>query len=172
MQFALLSSGDWVSYISNNTTDSEKFWNFILIVHKFIELWTHIRVTQTRILLDSASIHNSFIQIYIIFCQKVRIENDVPLQYSPQLAPVEIVFGMLMRKPSMKRKQKAIRFGSIDGRKEILFTLRGFWLIKVQRLWSIFIREAKKWILSWRRDEIINSRVCAIIKEVIEDRKV
>ena len=167
--FALLSSGDWVSYISNNTTDSEQFWNFILIVHKFIELWTHIRITQTRILLNNASIHLSKFTKQLV--KRLGLRMVFLPQYSPQLSPVEIVFGMLKRKLSMKRKQKAIRFGSIDGKKEILSTLKGFWQIKAQRLWSIFIREAKKWILLWRRDEIINSKVCAIQKEVTEDRK-
>ena len=99
------------------------------------------------------------------------IENGVPSSILSSASLDEIVFGMLKRKLSMKRQQKAVRFRSIDGKKKILSTLRGFWQINEQRLLSIFIREAKKWILLWRSDEIINSKVYDIQKEVTEDRK-
>ena len=120
--FALLSSGDFISYISNNKTNSEQFSNFILIVHKFIELWTHIRITQTRILLDNTSIHLSKFSKHVI--KRLGLRMVFLPQYSPQLAPVEIVFGMLKIKLSMKRKQKAIRFGSISGKKDFFYTKR------------------------------------------------
>ena len=141
MLFALLSSGHWISYISNNTTNSEQFWNFILIVHKFIELWTHIRITQARILLYNASIHLCKFTKHVV--KRLGLRIVFFLQYSPQLAPVEIVVGILKRKHLMKRKQKAKKFGSTNDTKEILSTLIGFWQIKAQRLWSIIIRRPR-----------------------------
>ena len=67
------------------------------------------------------------------------------LKYSSQLAPVEIVFGMLKRKLSMKRKQNVIRFGSIDDRKEISQALMGFYKSEAQRLLSVFfVNKTKK----------------------------
>ena len=104
MLFTLLSSGDWVSYISNNTTDSEQFWNFILIVNKFIELWTHIRITQTRILLDNASIHLSKFTKYRF--QKVRIENGVPSSILSSARPSWDCIWYAKEKTLMKKSRK------------------------------------------------------------------
>ena len=157
MLFALMSTGDWIWYISNRTTDSEQFWKFILLVQKFVELWTHVAINQTRILLDNASIHLS--EFTKRMTKKLGLRMMFLPQYSPRLAPVELVFGMLKRIISTERKHKTIRFGSIDGKKKISQALNGFCRTKAQRLWFVFTNEAKNWILLWRRERILNEKI-------------
>ena len=152
--FALFSNGDWIWYISSKITDSGQFWKFMLLVQNFIELWMHIKISQTRTLLDNASIHLSAFTKHVV--KKLGLRMRFLPQYSPQLTPVELVFGMLKRKLSIKRKQKVIRFSSIEGRKEISQALIGFCKSKALRLWSVFVNESKKWIILWREEEIIN----------------
>ena len=68
-------------------------------------------------------------------------------QYSPNLAPVEIVFGMLKSKLRAKKAKRIIKFSLSTGRKEIYDALAEFTKAKVFRLWLVFIHEAKKAIL-------------------------
>ena len=167
--FALMSTGDWIWYISNKTTNSGQFWKFVLLVQKFVEMCTHITMDQTRILLDNASIHLSEFTKRITKMLRVRM-MFLP-QYSPQLAPVELVFGMLKRKISSKRRQKPINFSSIKGKKEISYTLNDFWQAKAKRLWLVFVNEAKKWILLCHREKILNSNIAIDEPEYSESAK-
>ena len=129
-------------------------------------MWIHIEIDQTRILLDNASIHLSGFTKRIT--KKLVARMMFLPQYSPQLAPVELVFGILKRKISTQRKQKSISFGSVDGRKEISFALNDFWQTKAKRLWLLFVNETKKWILLWQRERIFNTKV--LIDELADPR--
>ena len=37
--FALISNGEWLWFVSKNTTDSKIFWNFIILLSNYIEQW-------------------------------------------------------------------------------------------------------------------------------------
>ena len=44
--FALFSSGDWIWYITKDTTNSKNFWKFLILLAKFIELWTQLNILE------------------------------------------------------------------------------------------------------------------------------
>ena len=146
--FALFSSGDWIWYITKDTTDSKNFWKFLILLAKFIELWTQLNILEWRIFLDNASIHLSDKTRHT--SKKLGLRMRSLPQYSPRLAPVEIVFGMMKRIIAMKKEKKVIRFSLLNGRKEVSYSLKKFSKTKALRLWSVFVYEAKKAILRWR----------------------
>ena len=161
--FALISNGDWFWFISKRTTNSEVFWNFIILLAKYIELWMDFSASESKLILDNASIHLSTVTKQIT--RKLGFRMWLLPQYSPNLAPVEIVFGMLKSKLRMKKSKQVIKFSMISGRKEICDVLAGFTKVKVSRLWLVFVREAKKAILEWRRTEVLG------LEERIEERE-
>ena len=161
--FALISNGDWLWFISKRTTNSEVFWNFIILLAKYIELWMDFSASESELILDNASIHLSTVTKQIT--RKLGLRMWLLPQYSPNLAPVEIVFGMLKSKLRMKKSKQVIKFSMISGRKEICDALAGFTKVKVSRLWLVFVREAKKAILEWRRTEVLG------LEERIEERE-
>ena len=160
--FALISNGDWIWFVSKRKTDSENFWNFIILLAKYIELWMDFTASDSELILDNASIHLSATTKLIT--RRLGLRMWFLPQYSPNLAPVEIVFGMLKCKLRSKRIKQVIKFSLISGRREICNALTGFTKAKVCRLWSVFIQEAKKVILQSRENEIVS------FEEHIEDQ--
>ena len=131
--FALFSSGDWIWYLTKDTTDSKNFWNFLILLAKFIELWTQLNILEWRIFLDNASIHLSDKTRHT--SKKLGLRMRFLPQYSPRLAPVEIVFGMINWIIAMKKEKKVIRFGLLNGRKEVSYSLKKFSKTNALRLW-------------------------------------
>ena len=110
-------------------------------------------VSDSELLLDNASIHLSATTRH--FTKRLEMQMRFLTPYSPKLAPVEIVFGMLKNKLRAKKSQHVIRYSMISGRKEICQALSEFTKTKASRLWSVFVYEAKKIILSWREYEFM-----------------
>ena len=109
--------------------------------------------SDSELILDNAFIHLSAVTKRIT--RKLGLRMWLLPQYSLNLAPVEIVFGMLKSKLRMKKTKRAIKFSLASGRKEICDALADFTKVKVSRLWSVFIWEAKKAIMEWRRTRIL-----------------
>ena len=114
--FALISNGDWFWFVSKNTTDSKVIWNFITLLSKFIEQWMNFSVSDSELLLDNASIHLSAATRH--FTKKLGMQMQFLPPYSPKLAPVEIVFGMLKNKLRAKKSQHVIRYSLISEEKK------------------------------------------------------
>ena len=146
--FALISNGEWLWFVSKNTTDSKIFWNFIILLSNYIEQWMDFSSFEWELLLDNASIHLSAVTKHIT--KKLGLRMRFLPQYSPKLAPVELVFGMLKSKLRAKKSRQVVKYSMMNGRKEICNALSEFSKIKASRLWTIFIFEAKKVILEWR----------------------
>ena len=152
--FALVSNGEWLWFVSKNKTDSKMFWNFLKLLSNYVESWIGFLFSDSELLLDNASVHTSAMTRQ--FIEKLGIRMRFLPQYSPKLAPVEIVFGMLKSKLKAKKGQQIIKYSLISGRKKICQALSGFSKEKALNLWSVFIDEAKIAILQWRRSKLMS----------------
>jgi transposase len=64
--------------------------------------------------------------------------------YSPRLAPVELIFGVLKRKLKSQRRALKIDFGKKSGKEEIVNAAKATSKVTIRKVWSRLIREAKR----------------------------
>ena len=57
--FGLGTDGSWMAILSNLTTDSLKFWRFLFILKKFVELLMRVKIEDVRNTLDNAPVNLS-----------------------------------------------------------------------------------------------------------------
>ena len=79
------------------------------------------------------------------------------LPYSPNLSPVEMVFGMSKRSIAGTLRHTTINLSEPTGRKEIINSFRWLNTSTVLKLWGNFVKEAKGWI-HWSRKVYLESR--------------
>ena len=114
MIFAIFSNGEWVATISNQTTNSIKFWRFLAILECFIKLWLNQRIENKRVTMDNAVIRWCKKSEATIERLKMKVQLLPP--YSPNLAPDELVFATSKRKLGLKMGSTAIDFGKNRGK--------------------------------------------------------
>ena len=84
--------GDWIWGIYKYSTTSERFSNFMLILKKFWTLIWKRDVRNTKFIVDNTDVHiaqNTKLATIHLDCEILWLP-----QYSPNLAPVEWVFGV------------------------------------------------------------------------------
>ena len=106
--FGLATNGYWMTVISNLSTDSERFWRYLLLLQHFIDLWIPTRAKDIRITLDNASYHVSAKTKKAAEWLGLRLMLLPP--YSPSLAPTEWVFGATKKMLASQKKNKNINF--------------------------------------------------------------
>ena len=92
----LFSTGKWIWVVlpCNNSTDS--FWIFLLILREYAELnWNDAKM-PIKIILDNASLHITS-RTKQVWSNFKMLMHFLP-QYSPHLAPVELIFGAVKNK--------------------------------------------------------------------------
>ena len=90
---AILSNGEFLSLILEDTGDSDKFWKFLLILKYAICYVMKIRETEWIVVLDNAKIHHSNITLKTM--KALGFTIMFLSTYSPSLAPVELFFRMI-----------------------------------------------------------------------------
>ena len=146
MIWAMSSSGNLMCIICSGTTSSKKFWIFLMLLKKFIEIWTPISTENVDITMDNAVIHHSKITSKAATALELKILLLPP--YSPSLAPVEWVFGICKKKMAATRKWRFIDFEKRYGRREIVEILLQIDRKMIRRIWVKFLEEAKAIILN------------------------
>ena len=134
----------WI--ICTGTTNSKKFWIFLMLLKKFIEIWTPIKAENVILTMDNAVIHHSKITLKAVTALELKILLLPP--YSPSLAPVEWVFGICKKKLAATQKWKLINFGKRYGKREIAEILLQIDRTMIRRIWVKFLEGTKFIILN------------------------
>ena len=146
MIWAMSISVNLMWIICSGTTNSKKFWIFLMLLKKFIEIWTQIKAENVVITMDNTVIHHSKITLKAVTALELKILLLPP--YSPSLAPVEWVFGICKKKLAATRKWRLIDFEKRYGRREIAEILLQIDRTMIMRIWVKFLEEAKSIILN------------------------
>ena len=112
--FVLATNGYWMVVISNLSTDSERFWRYLLLLLHFIDLWIPKRAKDIQITLDNAPYHVSVKTKKAAEWLGLRLILLPP--YSPSLAPTEWIFGATNKMLASKKKIKTINFSKQYGK--------------------------------------------------------
>ena len=136
--FALLSHGQWLWMISNNSTNSNRFARFLLIQQKFIILCLGEDLNNVTIILDNDLIHLSnttkrepkFLDLHLSFL----------LLYSPAFSPTEWVFGVPKKMILTLKEHKWVNFSKPSGKKVLIRWMKTIDKDLGQALWLQFIR--------------------------------
>ena len=139
--FGLFSTGDWIGWIVDSTVNSKLFSKFIIILNKYIEHWTQIKKDKTVVFLDNAAVHTSKLSFWT--ANQNGLKYCFLPQYSPHLAPVEVIFGITKKKMSSTPHASKINFSKNTGKDAIWNALESISKTLVQKLWMKFVREAK-----------------------------
>ena len=102
---------------------------------------------EIKITMDNAAIHVS--EKTNSSASYFKLEIHWLPQYSPTLAPVELVFGITKRKLASTNSKKWIDFNKVASKKTIA---NWIWQLDNKtgaRLWSRFIRASRSIILRW-----------------------
>ena len=136
--FCLSTEGNWFSLIRDKTTDSSKFWRYLLFLKEFINLWMKVDTRDVIYTLDNAPVHVS------LKTKKAAEQLDMKLlllpPYSPSLAPTEWVFGASKRKLASRKKMKIISFSKSSGKMEIAEWLKMIDKNSGIRIWMQFFK--------------------------------
>ena len=106
------------------------------------------QATIPKIVVDNASIHLTALTKRVWSYLKLEI-NALPA-YNPQLAPVELVFGISKKKIQWKNRTKPVNFGNPSGKKMVMESLKTLDTNTCNKIWSKFVRVWKGWIATAR----------------------
>ena len=116
---AVTSDGDYFGATIKSRLNSDSFIDFILKLEDWIEQRNIRNGREIIVILDNCSIHRSRVTKEAL--KETKIKFWYLPQYSPSLAPVELVFAQLKKFIRNKEGQSIIRWNSIDG--QTLLTL-------------------------------------------------
>ena len=151
--FALISEGSWLCMSVNDTTKSIDYWIFLMLLSNFIKIRIAQCETPVKLMVDNASIHLSTPSKRTATFYNFEIHSLPP--YSPNLSPVEMVFGISKKIIAKSIRSKVIDFGKPSGKKAIINSFMGLDKCTVLKLWKKFIKEAKACIYEnlWEYNE-------------------
>ena len=78
-------------------------------------------------------------------------EINTILVYSPQLAQVELVFGISKRRILKQNGQQKINFGNPGDKKVVIKSFNTLDVTICNKIWSKFIKISKNWIITARK---------------------
>ena len=134
MIFAIFLNDEWVAAISNQTTNSIKFWRFLVILEYFIKLWLYQLIENTRVTMDNAVIH--WCKKSEATIERLKLKFQLLPPYSPNLAPAELVFTTSKRILGLKMGSTAIDFGKNRGKFSIIKSLSAVDPLCCRKIWN------------------------------------
>ena len=103
MIFAIMSNGEFLWLIIEDTGNTKKFWDFLCILFYAITYVEMKTISEWIVTLDNASIHSSRTTIKTI---EIFYFNWMLLPaYSPMLAPVELFFRAVKNRLRMNLQE-------------------------------------------------------------------
>ena len=93
---SICSNGAWMSYLTNQTFDGQKFTIFLNHLDIWIQRNKLLGFNDAVIILDNSSVHK--VKGVKLKLSKLRMKVIFLAPYSPQLAPIEMYFGILKRR--------------------------------------------------------------------------
>ena len=138
----------------NGTTKALHFCVFIWLLCRFIkDLW-ETQTSHLKIILENASIHLTEEVKRVWSYWELEI-NTIPA-YTPQLAPVELVFGISKRKIQRQTTRLKVNFWNPSGKKVVMESLKSIDVATCSKIWSKFVRISKYWIITARKSARLN----------------
>ena len=130
--FGLWSDGNWASALSHKTTDSARFWRFLVIIKAFLELWSSKSIGKVIITMDNASIHSSKKTNKVITELDLRVEL-LP-SYSQNLAPVELAIGIIKNLIAKDSSLKECNFSKASGRNAVIEAMKAINVVSARSI--------------------------------------
>ena len=136
--FGLSTDGNWMATFSNLSTDSFRFWRYLLLLKNFVELWMKVATPNVNYTLDNSPIHVSWKTKKAAEYLEMKLFLLPP--YSPSLAPTEWVFGISKKILANQRKVKVINFSKEYGKMMIVESLKKIDQETGVRIWMQFVK--------------------------------
>ena len=161
------STGGWGALIATNNVKKEDFCCNLIILKKFIEWWLQLDWNNADIWLDNATVHSVNMTKTVAYLLGLRLKFLPP--YSPNLAPVEIVFGVMKRYLVTQSSIGLIHFNRKTGIETIQRSMAKLIPTFVVKLWIRFIKEGRRFTLNalwiWRERQYLEENHNAFIIE-------
>ena len=139
---AIISNGEFLCLIVENTGNSENLKFFLYILKYAIEFIMLRRLSEWVFMLDNASIHWSNSTIKLI--KEIEIHCKFLPAYSSMLAPVELFFRMVKNKQRANLISQEIWFNNVQGRIEHFKSLQNWSKESIKMMWIQFIKNKKR----------------------------
>ena len=142
---SVLSNGEFLSLIIDNTCNSQKFWDFLSILRYTLKFIKMNAFNKYVYVMDNASIHHSLtttnnfkrLNIFVVYLPP----------YSPELAPIELFFRLVKNKIRGSENKKEYSFSNQKERMVIFQSIKNTHQISILKMWNEFLTKAKNWIL-------------------------
>ena len=148
--FGLISNGDWIWMTAGGTTKTFDYWIFLMLLSKYIKILFRGQATSIKLLVDNASIHVSSKSKLI--CSHYGFEINTLPPYSPNLAPVELVFALSKKSVCKELTKKKLNFDKPIERAVVHNSFRKISKKEGLEIWRKFINEAKSCIFNAMKD--------------------
>ena len=145
MTFGLCSNGKWIAFIQDQNGTTKTFQVFLIFLKYYIDSWLEINSTPIQVVLDNAALHLTESTKNVAKILSIEL-NWVP-PYSPNLSPVEMVFGVSKKKIWANKGKEKINFSKPSGKKVLVNVLKTLSNRTCMGMWLQFIWEAKKVML-------------------------
>ena len=142
---SILSNGEFLWLIVEDTGNSDKFWYFLWILNYAIDSSNMKSSSDWIITLDNASIHKSSKTVKSI--KRMNLNLMFLPAYSPMLAPVELFFRMIKNKLRTNIHYKQIWLNKQAERIEIFNAIKDWNKACIIKMWNQFVSNAKQSIL-------------------------
>ena len=130
------------------STTSERFSNFMLILKKFWTLVWKRDIRNSKFIVDNAAVHiaqNTKLSVIHLDCEVLWLP-----QYSPNLEPVEWVFGVSKRIIRNFKPLKTINYSLNLGKSVITESMGSLNRVACLKMWSKFVDEVKQILMRCR----------------------
>ena len=114
---AVTSNGDWFYSRLSSTNNSETFVSFMERILKWVVVDLGYELKKSVIMLDNLKVYKS--KMTINYLKKTDAMYVFIPAYTPEIAPIELIFGILNRRIIKQTKNRGIKLYSSDGDREI-----------------------------------------------------
>ena len=142
-------NGDYLGLMTWRTVNSEDYCLYLTLLSKSLKGTENGIHNDVTVIQDNASIHRT--NIVKTTASREKFTMYLLPQYSPDLAPVELMFGAVKRKIKGEIWRQGCRFSSECGKDAIIQAWASIGQESITRMWMTMIRQAKKYILNGQR---------------------
>ena len=130
---AISSVGKWLISELNCKNNSDFFVDFLHKLEKWIVFDLKMKLNETIIIMDNSSIHKS--KKTLDFIRKSKAFYSFLPAYSPEVAPIELLFNVIKRRLTKNKRDNIINLSGEDAMKEIREILASVSGAEILRFW-------------------------------------
>ena len=166
---AVSNQCDWATMFVNETIKSEQYSIFLVMVHYLLN-FSEKNKDWVLFLQDNATIHHGKLIKRIV--TKLDLWMHFLPTYSPEIAAVRLIFGVLQRKIRTTRTAHLIDFGADDGKELIMNSLNSILSDTIIKTWKRAIGKAKDLIVHSKLNMLQNFRSEISLRNNFSDLKI